>query len=254
MLEGRARLAAVPGLPGVPGIGAGQERVYSLWLNDFTGVALPGAETTRTQVKFWFAGPDNATNLNSKSIIFATLDDVFDAIKSDDFDIDCEGGGGACAVGQRLRRLGRLRRQPVQQLLQQRLLRQQAGVDPHPRADPRLQRHRRLLLLPTDGSNQPWNAHRNGDPAGERRLLRAIHAGLLPALRRSSAINRTLVQPQARARLGGLAVARVIPDRTAVSAQCRVSRNSNPGARRPDDTCDERTIGEATLRGQSPRT
>ena len=30
-------------------------------------------------------------------MIYATLDDVFDATKSDDFDIDCEGGSGDCA-------------------------------------------------------------------------------------------------------------------------------------------------------------
>ena len=36
------------------------------------------------------------TNINSKRI-FATLSDVFDATKSDDFDIDCEGGSGDCA-------------------------------------------------------------------------------------------------------------------------------------------------------------
>ena len=33
----------------------------------------------------------------SKSVIFATLDDVFDATTSDDFDIDCEGSGGDCS-------------------------------------------------------------------------------------------------------------------------------------------------------------
>jgi hypothetical protein len=72
--------------------------LWNLWTNDFTGVAMPGAGTTRSQVKFWFAGPDNATNLNSKAIIGQTLTDVFVATKSDDFDIDCEGGSGTCAT------------------------------------------------------------------------------------------------------------------------------------------------------------
>jgi RHS repeat-associated protein len=76
--------------------GQSYERVVNLWTNDFAGVPLPGAETTRTQVKFWFGGPDNSTSLNSKLEIWTTLDDVFDAIKSDDFDIDCEGTDGHC--------------------------------------------------------------------------------------------------------------------------------------------------------------
>ena len=78
--------------------GQSADRVLSLWLNDFTGVPQSGAETTRSQVKFWFGGPDNATSSYSKSEIYATLDDVFDATTSDDFDIDCEGGSGDCAT------------------------------------------------------------------------------------------------------------------------------------------------------------
>ena len=92
--------------------GQSADRVLSLWLNDFTGVPQSGAETTRSQMKFWFGGPDNATSSYSKSEIYATLDDVFDATTSDDFDIDCEGGSGDCAT--RLRQLGRLGRQRLQ--------------------------------------------------------------------------------------------------------------------------------------------
>jgi RHS repeat-associated protein len=77
--------------------GQSADRVLSLWLNDFTGVPQSGAEITRSRVKKWFGGPDNATNSNSKFEIYGTLDDVFDATTSDDFDIDCEGGSGTCA-------------------------------------------------------------------------------------------------------------------------------------------------------------
>jgi hypothetical protein len=68
----------------------------NLWLNDFTGVALPGAETTREIVQFWFGGPDNKTTLNAKNEIANTLSDAYEATKSDDFDIDCEGQSGEC--------------------------------------------------------------------------------------------------------------------------------------------------------------
>jgi hypothetical protein len=73
--------------------GQSADRVLSLWLNDVTGVPQYGAEITRSRVKFWFGGPDNATTSHSKSEIYATLDDVYDATISDDFDIDCEFGG-----------------------------------------------------------------------------------------------------------------------------------------------------------------
>jgi RHS repeat-associated protein len=76
--------------------GQAAERVFNLLMNDIADVPLPGAETTRAQVNFWFGGPDNATNLNSKQQIWTTLDDAFDAITSDDFDIDCEGTDGHC--------------------------------------------------------------------------------------------------------------------------------------------------------------
>jgi RHS repeat-associated protein len=77
--------------------GQSSDRVQSLWMSDLFGVPQPGAETTRAQVKFWFGGPDNATSTNSKMEISVTLFDVFFATKSDDFDIDCEGGSGTCA-------------------------------------------------------------------------------------------------------------------------------------------------------------
>ncbi|MGV0812271.1 RHS repeat-associated core domain-containing protein [Mycolicibacterium boenickei] len=76
--------------------GQAQERVFNLVMNDMTGVPMPGASTTRSQVTKWFGGPDNATSLNSKVEIYSTLDDAFDAITSDDFDIDCEGTDGNC--------------------------------------------------------------------------------------------------------------------------------------------------------------
>jgi RHS repeat-associated protein len=77
--------------------GQSADRLLSLWLNDLTGIPQAGAETTRSRVKKWFGGPDNATTQYSKSVIYATLDDVFDATTSDDFDIDCEGSGGDCS-------------------------------------------------------------------------------------------------------------------------------------------------------------
>jgi RHS repeat-associated protein len=76
--------------------GQASEAVYFLWVSDYTGTSLPGTGTTRTRVKFWFGGPDNSTSLGSKEEIWTTLDDVYGAITSDDFDIDCEGSDGHC--------------------------------------------------------------------------------------------------------------------------------------------------------------
>jgi RHS repeat-associated protein len=76
--------------------GQASEAVFFLWACDYTGTSLPGTGTTRTQVKYWFGGPDNSTSLNSKEEIWTTLDDVYAAIRSDDFDIDCEGNDGHC--------------------------------------------------------------------------------------------------------------------------------------------------------------
>ena len=45
-----------------------------------------------------------------------------------------------------------------------------------------------FFYYPNDGSNLPWNTVSNGDAARERGHLRTIHAGLLPTLRRSSAV------------------------------------------------------------------
>ena len=62
-------------------------------MNDLSGVAVPGASTTRARVAKWFGGPDGGTNLTSKSIIATTFDNVFeDAYMDDDIDIDCETG------------------------------------------------------------------------------------------------------------------------------------------------------------------
>ncbi|HEY6648655.1 MAG TPA: RHS repeat-associated core domain-containing protein [Mycobacterium sp.] len=76
--------------------GQASEAVYFLWAADYTGTSLPGTGTTRNQVKFWFGGPDNSTSLGSKEEIWTTLEDVYQAITSDDFDIDCEGSDGHC--------------------------------------------------------------------------------------------------------------------------------------------------------------
>lgn len=76
--------------------GQASDKVFMLWACDYTGTTLPGIGTTRNQVKFWFGGPDNSTSLGSKEEIWTTLEDVFDAITSDDFDIDCEGSDGHC--------------------------------------------------------------------------------------------------------------------------------------------------------------
>lgn len=76
--------------------GQASENLFLLWANDYTGISIPGASTTRAQVTYWFGGPDNSTSLASKEEIWNTLDDVIRAIKSDDFDIDCEGSDGNC--------------------------------------------------------------------------------------------------------------------------------------------------------------
>ena len=78
--------------------GQSMERVTSLWINDLTGIPQAGAGTTRSQGQKWFGGPDNKTNEYTKTVILNTLGDVFDATKSSDFDIDCEGGSGDCAT------------------------------------------------------------------------------------------------------------------------------------------------------------
>ena len=94
MHQGPPRLTVRPRLPGLPGVWAGGRTGVVVVAERFHGGSPIWREITRAQVKFWFGGPDNATNSYSKSVIFATLDEVFDAIKSDDFDIDCEGGSG----------------------------------------------------------------------------------------------------------------------------------------------------------------
>lgn len=76
--------------------GQSQERVLSLWINDMSGQPQAGAEVTRGRVAKWFGGPDNATSQNSKAEIGNTLHDVYDALRSNDVDIDCEGGPGNC--------------------------------------------------------------------------------------------------------------------------------------------------------------
>lgn len=72
----------------MPGVGAGRAGC-SCCRHDYLGTTLPGIGTTRNQVKFWFGGPDSSTSLGSKEEIWTTLEDVFDTITSDDFDIDC---------------------------------------------------------------------------------------------------------------------------------------------------------------------
>ncbi len=80
--------------------GQAAERVLLLWLGEFSGIPQPGANTTRGQLIKWFGGPDEGTTTYSKSVIGNHLHEIFAAIKSDDFDIDCEGScGSSCGNG-----------------------------------------------------------------------------------------------------------------------------------------------------------
>ena len=73
--------------------GQAKRDIGDLWLQDYTGVAIPGTSTTRSRVAKWFGGPDGMTSLNSKGIILDVLAAVFDdGYKDDDIDIDCETG------------------------------------------------------------------------------------------------------------------------------------------------------------------
>jgi RHS repeat-associated protein len=71
--------------------GAGQAKrgVIARWVADMSGQPQPHS-VSRTTLKYWFAGPDNAVSNYSKSYIGNRFGYIFDAIKSDDFDIDCE--------------------------------------------------------------------------------------------------------------------------------------------------------------------
>jgi RHS repeat-associated protein len=76
--------------------GRSSSDVGTLWLSDFSGQSLPtktgqSLAYIRQRVKFWFGGADNATSTYSKSVIMNYLDNVFDAFKENDVDIDYEG-------------------------------------------------------------------------------------------------------------------------------------------------------------------
>jgi len=82
--------------------GRGFVDVQDLWMNDLLGVfpATTGttAGTIRNRVKKWFGGPDNATSVYSKTVISNTLHAVFEALKTNDVDIDCETGCDGAAA------------------------------------------------------------------------------------------------------------------------------------------------------------
>jgi RHS repeat-associated protein len=71
--------------------GAGQSfrGVYRRWLQELTGNQEPNAISI-SKLRYWFGGPDNKVSTGSKSIISGKYEAIFLAIKSDDFDIDCE--------------------------------------------------------------------------------------------------------------------------------------------------------------------
>jgi RHS repeat-associated protein len=71
--------------------GAGQATrgVLDRWMADMSGQSQPHSVSLST-LKYWFAGPDNVVSNGSKSYIANRFAEIFAAIKSDDFDIDCE--------------------------------------------------------------------------------------------------------------------------------------------------------------------
>jgi hypothetical protein len=108
-------------------------------------------------VKFWFGGPDNATSQASKVEIFSTLEDVFDATKSDDFDIDCEGGSGDCATANAYVNWGGSDVNVCNNLFSSGFsASKQAAILIHELTHAYNDTDD-FFYYPTDGSNQPWN-------------------------------------------------------------------------------------------------
>ncbi|MCX6610321.1 MAG: M35 family metallo-endopeptidase, partial [Acidobacteria bacterium] len=71
------------------GSGQSERGVRERWISDISGQPQPN-RVSKANLNFWFAGPDGVVSNGSKSHIASSFEEIFEATKSDDFDIDCE--------------------------------------------------------------------------------------------------------------------------------------------------------------------